>query len=46
MTNLKTNRDLYLAVTELTNTNVDSQPSLEAYLLALRQLGMQSVSGI
>lgn len=41
MTNLKTNRDLYLAVTELTNTNVDSQPSLEAYLLTLRQLGMQ-----
>lgn len=41
MTKLQTNRDLYLAVTELIETKADSQPSLEAYLLSLRQLGMQ-----
>jgi hypothetical protein len=44
MTRLLTNRDLYLAANELTKTKGESQPSLEAYLLALRQLGMQHES--
>jgi hypothetical protein len=38
---LATNRDLYLAVIELTTANAESQRSLEAYLLTLRQLGMK-----
>lgn len=41
MTGLTTNRDLYKAVIELTTAKAASQPSLEAYLLSLRQLGMQ-----
>jgi hypothetical protein len=41
MTKLSTNRDIYLAVTELTKSKAEAQPSLEAYLLALRQLGFQ-----
>ena len=39
MNQIKTNRDLYLAITDLTNARVDSQPSLESYLITLRQLG-------
>jgi hypothetical protein len=41
MTRLTTNRELYLAVIELATTKAEAQPSLEAYLLTLRQLGMQ-----
>lgn len=41
MTKLATNRDLYLAVTELTKTKANSQPSLEGYLLSLHHLGMR-----
>jgi hypothetical protein len=40
MNELTTNRDLYLAVTRLTESKTDSLPSLEAYLITLRQLGM------
>lgn len=41
MNSLETNRDLYLAVADLVKTQVEFQPPLEAYLLALRELGIQ-----
>lgn len=38
MTAIKTNRDLYLAVSELTSNQADSKGSLEEYLRALREI--------
>lgn len=41
MTTLTTNRDLYLAVTNLAKIHAECQPSLESYLIGLRELGLR-----